>query len=497
MKYRTKLYVALVGTAVISTALGLGIAYVQVKEFILKELRGHVMSIAAAAAANLDGDQLALVRSKDDEHSVNYNILQKQLRAIRDVNRREDVYVKFVYTLIPYKDDPKRFYFQVDAEEDTPDFSHFGDEVPDALDSNLGPHIKEVYSPAYFIYNQWGVWMTGFAPIYDKNGNYVATLGVDLRAEDVINKLQKLLTFGTLSFLSALTLALLAAYFLSRQETISLRSLSKGVKEIGDGKLNTRIHLNAHDEFDELAETINHMAHGLEERERLMQNFTRYVSQHIMETILKTTTPVKLEGERRKITLLFSDIRQFTTLSEALAPESVVSLLNEYFAVMVEIIFKNQGTLDKFLGDGMMVEFGVPIDDINQELHAVKTAIEMHEALNQLCKKWEREGKPRIKIGVGIHTGIAIVGNIGSERRIEYTAIGDTVNIAARLEQLTKELKKPIIISETTVEPIQNQFIFERIGAMPIRGRTDPIVVYSLAVDGKTQFKGNKSNPDG
>ncbi|MFI5335009.1 MAG: adenylate/guanylate cyclase domain-containing protein, partial [Chlamydiales bacterium] len=301
----------------------------------------------------------------------------------------------------------------------------------------------------------------------------------DLRASDVVAQLRDLLRFGIFSFSAALLLALLSAFFLSRREALSLQSLCKGVKEIGQGNFSCRVHLFTHDEFDDLAVAINQMAQGLQERDRLKLNFTRYVSQHIMETILKSEAPVKLEGERRKITLLFSDIRQFTKLAEKLPPEEVVSFLNEYFGVMVEVIFKNEGTLDKFIGDGMMIEFGAPLEDPLQEIHAVTTAIEMQQEAQKLCAKWEKEGKPRIEIGIGIHTGIAIVGNIGSERRIEYTAVGDTVNVAARLEQLTKQLKMPILMSESTAKAVEKQFALKNLGPAILPGRTDPIIVYS------------------
>src|SRR5579871_3139246 len=131
MKYRTKLYTALVATAVVSTSLGLGIAYFEVKEFFIDELRSKVMSIAGAAAANLNGDFFKEIHS---ENSPNYKLAQQELRKIRDASRRKDVFVKFVYTLIPRPEDPERFFFQVDAEEPTPDFSQYGDEVPDAKD---------------------------------------------------------------------------------------------------------------------------------------------------------------------------------------------------------------------------------------------------------------------------------------------------------------------------------------------------------------------------
>jgi adenylate cyclase len=169
-------------------------------------------------------------------------------------------------------------------------------------------------------------------------------------------------------------------------------------------------------------------------------------------------------------------------MSEKYPPEKVVKYLNEYFSAMVEIIFKNNGVLDKFIGDGIMVEFGVPLEDNEQELNAVKTAIEMIQAVKELCVKWRSEAKnvPNIEIGVGIHTGMAVIGNIGSEKRFEYTAIGDTVNSASRIEQLTKELKTPILFSESTAQALKDKIKIKSMGAQVIRGKAEPINVYTI-----------------
>ena len=255
------------------------------------------------------------------------------------------------------------------------------------------------------------------------------------------------------------------------------------MREIGSGNLNFEASLETHDEFEMLADEINAMTQGLRERERLKIEFHKALPQHVMEKILKAETVAKLEGERRKITVLFSDIRQFTRLAEGLAPEQVVSLLNEYFEVMLDEIFKYQGTLDKFLGDGIMVEFGAPLDDTVQEKHAVSAALGMQKALKKLVEKWKREGKPEVAMGIGIHTGLAIVGNIGSEKRIEYTAIGDTVNVAARLEQATKLLQKPILISEMTYAAVKNEFKATSLGPMILPGRKEAITIYAIEVD--------------
>lgn len=225
------------------------------------------------------------------------------------------------------------------------------------------------------------------------------------------------------------------------------------------------------------------MAQGLEEKERIKSGFSKYVSQHVLEKIIKSDAPAKLEGEKRKVTVLFSDIRNFTTLSESLSPEEVVAFLNQYFEEMIGIIFHFHGTLDKFIGDGIMAEFGVPLDDQLQEVNAIEAALTMQDSVSMLCQKWKGTRYENIKIGIGVHTGLAVVGNIGSTQRMEYTAIGDTVNVASRLESQTKEIKKNIIISHETYETIKNMpnLSFEPLGEIHLKGRKEPIIAYSVA----------------
>lgn len=482
MKYRSKLYIALVATTLVSTLAGLGVTYGHMRKVLLIELQSKVMSIASSTAITLEPRLISQVLINPQETNPAYLQLQLELRKIRDANRRKDVYVKYVYILAQTSLTLNHFSYLVDAEEsNSPNYSPPGGSADvEATAANLTPHKNHAYSPSRFISDQWGDWMTAYAPIYDSNGHYLATLGVNIFASNVMNQMYKLLGFGLFAFLITLVIALIAGWFLSRHETIALQALHEGVRAIENGDLAKRIVVLSEDEFAELAVEINHMAQGLQEKERLRLNFARYVSQHVMESITNSDGPLKLSGERRKVTLLFSDIRQFTKLAEKSAPEDVVQILNEYFSSMVEIIFRNHGMLDKFLGDGIMVEFGAPLDDVNQEYHAVNTALEMQQGLQQLCEKWQSEGKPAIQIGIGIHTGFAVVGNIGSERRIEYTAIGDTVNVASRLEQFTKELKVPLLVSESTVQAIHDKFNFKNLGPQILRGRTDPIVVYTI-----------------
>jgi len=160
----------------------------------------------------------------------------------------------------------------------------------------------------------------------------------------------------------------------------------------------------------------------------------------------------------------------------------VVTLLNDYFEAMVEVIFRHNGTLDKFIGDGIMVIFGAPEDDVYQEEHALRAALEMQRELGKLADKWAPEGIG-IRIGIGINSGPAIVGNIGSARRMDYTAIGDTVNLASRLESATKELGVGIVISEYTYNALRGAFRFREMGSIQVRGRTEPVLTYSPESD--------------
>lgn len=477
MKYRTKLYIALVGISLACTLLATVVLYAQTKQLLFETLRSEALSIAASTASQINGDLLKNIQSPKDQDSSNYIAVRNQLRKARDANRRDDVFVSSIYTLFLDPSNHKMLLYAVDTEHDpNPIGTPFDSSDLDDIVANL----KTFYVDPTFIPDQWGLWLSAYAPIYDSQGNYSSTLGIDISATDVHVDLYKLIKFGITALISAFILSFISAYFLSRQVTHSLDYLCTCVGEIGKGNLNIKTELATHDEFNALAQAINAMTKGLQERERLKMSFARYVSNYILDQILKSETPLKLEGERRKVTVLFSDIRQFTMLAEKLPPEGVVAILNEYFEKMLEIIFRNYGTLDKFIGDGIMAEFGAPLDDPYQEKHAVITAIEMQRELELLCQKWEKEGKPRIQMGVGVHTGDAVVGNIGSEKRTEYTAIGDTVNVASRLEQLTKTLKVPILVSETTFVSLQDHFKHKNLGPILLPGRAEPITVYAI-----------------
>jgi adenylate cyclase len=215
-----------------------------------------------------------------------------------------------------------------------------------------------------------------------------------------------------------------------------------------------------------------------EQREK--RRLSRFFSPDVIKEILKTQSESSLVGRRRRVSVLFSDIRGFTSLSEKLSPEEVVEMLRDYLTTMTEVVFKYGGTVDKYIGDAIMALYGAPFDQPNHAEQAVRTALEFQEQVKVLSERWEAKCGVRLRNGVGINTGEAVVGTIGSQQRLEYTAIGDTINLASRLEGLTKDFLSPIVISESTYEEVRHLFYSRYLGEVKVKGKEIPVRIYAV-----------------
>ena len=210
-------------------------------------------------------------------------------------------------------------------------------------------------------------------------------------------------------------------------------------------------------------------------RERLGRYFSPSVAERLQNRVAADVGP-----DAQELTVLFSDIRDFTTISSSLPPADVVRMLNEYYGHMVEKIFQHGGTLDKFIGDGIMAYFGAPLPDPDHALHATDCAMAMIDGLAQLNVARVARGAPMLRIGVGLHTGVAVVGDIGSPaHRLDFTAIGDTVNVASRIEGLTKAAETPVLVSAATRERVGARYDWRVIEPMSIRGKSDPLALFA------------------
>ena len=215
--------------------------------------------------------------------------------------------------------------------------------------------------------------------------------------------------------------------------------------------------------------------------QREKQRLSRYFSPAVVAEIVRQKEDANLASARRRMTVLFSDIRGFTSMSEKMTPEDVVTFLREYFTVMTDVVFQHGGTVDKYIGDGVMALYNVPFDQPDHAAQAVRTALVFQDRLKPLAGRFRAKYGTDLNCGVGIHTGDAVVGTIGSEQRLEYTAIGDTINLGSRLEGITKDFHVSIIISESTYEEVKGQFIMRYLGEVKIKGKEIPVKIYTVA----------------
>jgi adenylate cyclase len=218
------------------------------------------------------------------------------------------------------------------------------------------------------------------------------------------------------------------------------------------------------------------------EKRKVAKLFGRYVSRDVYSQLMANPEQAELGGKRREMTVLFSDIRGFTTVTERGNPEELVSQLNEYFSRMVEIVFRNKGTVDKFVGDMVMALFSAPLDDERHADHAVVAAMEMVKELGELNRAWLAKGMTQLDLGIGVNSGDMIAGNIGSASIMSYTVIGDNVNLGARLESLNKDYKTRIIISEATRTRLTGDYTTRPLGQVVVKGKSKAVQIFEVEV---------------
>ncbi|MCX6543996.1 MAG: cache domain-containing protein [Acidobacteria bacterium] len=271
---------------------------------------------------------------------------------------------------------------------------------------------------------------------------------------------------------------LLVAQQVSRSIQQPMHELSDFAHRIGSGDMTGRVALGGHDVAGRLAASLNEMAAGLQERDHVKEVFGRYVATQVSAQILDGQ--VNLGGDSRRVTILFSDIRSFTAMAEQMTPSQVVSFLNDYFSEMVDAVFEQNGMLDKFLGDGLMAVFGAFGDTPDHPRRAVLAALRMKALLAKINGERAMAGKPPIAIGIGIHSDDVIVGNIGSRKRLEFTVVGDGVNVSSRLQTLNKEFGTTILVSETTFEALKDEFECRQMPDTPLRGKHKELRFYEV-----------------
>jgi adenylate cyclase len=284
-----------------------------------------------------------------------------------------------------------------------------------------------------------------------------------------------------------LTISFIIIYLFANTLTLPLTDLVLATDKIEKGNFKVEIIPSTRDEIGLLTESFIKMAKGLQERENIKNTFGKFVNKEIAEKALHGE--LKLGGNNKNCAVFFSDLRSFTTMSENLSAEQVVLYLNQYFTEMVECIYRNSGIVDKFIGDAIMAHWGAVYTEGKDTEQAIDAAIEMRKALIDFNQN-KSEKRPFFKFGCGINTGEVIAGQIGSEKKLEYTVIGDTVNLASRIEYLNKEFKTDILISENSYAIVKDLYDTVQMPEVQIRGKAKPQRIYAIL--GK---KGDPTNP--
>ncbi|MCA9541908.1 MAG: HAMP domain-containing protein, partial [Myxococcales bacterium] len=320
-----------------------------------------------------------------------------------------------------------------------------------------------------------GAWISAWAPIFDARGEVIAVVQADYSLEALLmartNQALGLLFFGLVGVAVALFAALLLAQGIARP----ILAVVDAARRLGGGDFEVRVHESGATEVRALSEAINQMANGLAERERIRSLFGRYVAGQVADHLL-TTSHIEFAGEQRLVTVMISDIRGFTALTEALGAREIVALLNEYFSLLVDEVVRLEGVIDKFMGDAMLSWFGAPQPQPDHDQRTVDAAAAIMRRLDRWNADRAAQSLPPVPTGIGIARGEVVVGNIGSPQRLEYTAIGDAVNLASRLCSQAKAGE--VLISDEVRRAVDAPT--EDVGFIEVKGVAEPVHVHRL-----------------
>jgi adenylate cyclase len=472
---RLSIRVAVLFVAV--TLVGIGLVgfliYQQQKRELEETLGGFLLSIARTGVLLIEPALHAEVEATRTQESEAYRRLQATLAAIQDENRVETP----IYTLTDFNAETRQARFMVTSRGPALPGERY-DLVP-ALLEPLGRAFGEGIATHTRVYtNEHGTWLTAFAPLRDAGGRVPAVLDVDYRVDVYLARLAALRnTILAISFLGGLV-ALMAGVILARRVTGPVSALTRTLVRVAEGDLSQSLPVQSKDEVGQLTRAFNEMLEGLRQRDFIRDTFGRYVSPEVARTLLESPEGLRLGGEKREVTILMSDLRGYTRHAEEADPAVVMQILNAYLGRMTEVIIEYGGTIDEFIGDAIFAIFGAPLAHPDHAERAAACAIAMQCAMEEVNRLNAGRGLPPLEMGIGLNTGEAVVGNIGSEKRAKYGVIGSAVNLAARVEGCT--VGGQILLSRHTYEQIQELAEVGPPLRVEMKGIREPLFLYEL-----------------
>ena len=334
------------------------------------------------------------------------------------------------------------------------------------------------YSDTQRIRLEDGEYGTLMRPLYGEPGAPLQIVAVIQKSyNENIENLEAFQRVLLQFYLAVLALSLIAVVLLARSVTRPILDLAKRVKRIEEGDYGQSVTVAGRDEISQLAGSVNNMATGLAEKEKVRDLLGKVVSHEIAEELL--SKKIELGGEEKVVTMLFADIKGFTTLCESSAPEAVLTVLNRYLSEITNVIEDNHGVVDKYTGDSVMALFGAPLTRPKDAENAIRTALAIQECMVELNSINRAEGLALMEAGIGVHTGLVVAGNLGSQNRLNYTVIGDAVNLSARLEGLTRKYNIPNIVSETCLQHAPG-FVYQELDLVQVAGKSEPVRIYQV-----------------
>ncbi|CAB5105972.1 Adenylate cyclase (EC [Olavius algarvensis associated proteobacterium Delta 3] len=392
---------------------------------------------------------------------------------------------RIVDTLSQYTGLPKngvRFILSDDARILVhPEMSRVGtylDHSREAMDVRFAELIRDPTLNSYQFIGERADqrWYMGFHRIEDTRG-FIALM---LPAEEVLRPLNNLIREMSIIATALIFILLIVLLVMTRKITRPVYALTEAARKVvKEDEYQDAIDVPSKDELGQLTESFNVMMEGLRQRDFIRDTFGRYVTKEVVEELIDNPDGLRLGGEKREVTIMFSDIRGFTPLSEHLGPEQVVDLLNRYLGDMADIVEKYGGTVSEFVGDAILAFFGAPVDHGDSPSRAVACAVEMQMAMVTINKDNVESGLSEVAMGIGINTGDVIVGNIGSERRAKYGVVGHAINLTARVESST--IGGQILISEATYDKVKDTVIIKQERKLRLKGVDEEVVLYDVA----------------
>ena len=459
-----------VGVVLLTSILFGAVTYPNIQNFIRDGIKERLTDAASIAALQIDAEKHSVLNVRTDEEKPEYKELQQLLRNIRD----RGTGMRFVYTL--KKNEKGEIIFIVDAEEKEADVSHIGD-VYETLTTIKEKAFTAPYKPQVedeFYTDKWGTWLTSYAPIFNKEGELEAVLAIDMSADKVLAyEKQYLMIFLSVVVIVSFIVAIISL-ILSRKICEPMLKLEKDMARMQKFDLsNDEIISSRIIEISNMADAVSNMKNGL-------RSFKKYVPAELVSELITLHKEAELGAEKRRLTIFFCDIVGFTTISESLSPEELANRMGVYFDGMTKIIMKHKGTVDKYIGDSIMAFWGAPHSCEDQAVRACKATLECRQFVEELSKKWEAEGLCGFYTRFGINTGEAVVGNFGYEERLNYTVMGDNVNLASRLEGLNKEYGTEIMVSESTYLQARHVVAGRILDRAVVKGKTIGVTVYEV-----------------